>query len=194
MTAVPIDPAPIDNAAATKSASNARSIAVTEQRAARAPLQSVVIWCACSLLSAALIGALAALSQHFGFAPAILFPIVVGSAIGSIVALIARACGTLRITAALVAVACMACLLTLAVQDGVGYLFYRQDYERELAASPQLAIARTVTGEFDAADFWTVATKRLWSNPWWIVDATLTVTAGATACLLLQRKQLRTEN
>lgn len=134
------------------------------------------------LISAALAtGAIAWIAfqlQQDGFAPAVLFPLLVGAALGAALAAIGRYAGWPGRRAAVAGAVCWG-LLAVAAQDYIGHRHRLRQASEQLQREHPLAMAVAERGEM-LPTFFDHVTETFRARPvWWALDFVLT--AGAAA-------------
>jgi hypothetical protein len=151
-------------------------------------------WLVLSGLATAAVSWTAFQIQQEGFAPAAVFPLGVGAALGSLLSAISRKFMVPRRRAA-VAAAIAWGLLAVVGQDYIGHRRHLREYDSELARhGPLVAVARDSDGL--RPTFPEYASGRVRSRPvWWCLEALLTAVAAATSASYgVGRRQISTSN
>jgi hypothetical protein len=119
--------------------------------------------------------------QQDGIAPAGLFPLAIGGALGLVLGWLFRAVAAIRPSVALATTACGG-LLVVVGQDYIGHWHHARAYDRELAAQPLAALA---AGEGRwRPGFADYLAARVRQRPlWWTLELVLTPASAAAAFL-----------
>jgi hypothetical protein len=150
-----------------------------------------LIWFLAGPLVAAAVAWIAFGLQREGFAPAVLFPLLAGGAVGIASAMVRRFTRVPGTRAAMAAAAAWG-LLVVVAQDYIGHRHRLQVYDEQMArhgpaaaaASPEMAELRPRFG-----DYLVGVVRR---NPaWWTLDIALTA-AGAALVVALGAREDRT--
>ncbi len=148
------------------------------------PSERALIWFVCGAASTAAIAWIAFQLQQEGFAPAILFPLLVGGAVG-VAALAARRLTGMPGLRVAVAASLVWGLLAVAGQDYIGHRRRVRLHDEELARrAPAAAVALAGTTDL-RPDFGGYLLGQMRREPvWWPLDLTLTAVAAALVTAL----------
>lgn len=152
-------------------------------------------WLAASALATAAISWIAFQIQQEGLAPAVLFPLSVGAALGVVLSAIVRLIRVPRRRVA-VAAALLWGLLAVVGQDYIGHRRHLRAYDSELERHGPLVAAALDSDGQRRPTFYQFLSGRVRSQPaWWCLELLLTAGAAAavTACDA-GRKQIPTPN
>ena len=129
--------------------------------------------------------------QQEGFAPAGLFPLLLGSALGAAGAAIARALFVRRGVA--IAGAAALGLLAVVGQDYIGHRYHLRSYEASLRAQESAVAAALADSAAFKPDFRQYLFARVREHPvWWVLDVALTAGAAAVVSAVGTRGARRT--
>ena len=153
-------------------------------------LERVAIWLVGELLLVGAVAWVAFQIQQEAIAPAVLFPILVGAALGAASAILV---GRLQAPSARIAVAAsvVAGLLVVVAQDYIGHRHRVRRLAEQI--STQQPLAQVVAGnEFARPEFSEYLAGKVRGEPvWWSLDLVLTsAAAGATTAWMLARRNL----
>lgn len=146
-----------------------------------------LIWFAAGTLAAAAIAWVAFQIQQEGIAPAVLFPMFVGAALGAALAAVGHVVRLPGRRAAAIGAVCFG-LLAVVAQDYIGYRYRMRAFDDKLAEqSPLAAIA--AGGTDLRPTFADHLADKLRSRPvWWTVDLLLTAAAAGAVLMLWTRR------
>jgi hypothetical protein len=151
-------------------------------------------WLVLSGLATAAVGWTAFQVQQEGFAPAVLFPLGVGAALGAVLTAIS---GKLMVPGRRAAVAAAIAwgLLAVVGQDYIGHRRHLREYVGELERHGPLVAAARDSDELRPT-FPEYLSARVRSRPaWWCLEALLTAAAAATSASYgVGRRQISTSN
>jgi hypothetical protein len=154
--------------------------------------ERVLAWLAGSLLSALGVSWLAFQLQQEGFAPAVLFPLLVGTGLGGLLLALHRYTERPSRRAA-IASAVLWGLLAVVGQDYIGHRRYAQRFDQELARQHPLAAA--LHDETLRPGFLRYLADRVGQQPlWWTLEALLTSGAAAAVVALGARPTTTTSD
>jgi hypothetical protein len=126
-------------------------------------------------------------AQQDGVAPAVLFPLAVGAAVGAACAGLARFLGVPPARAVIVSAACWG-LLAVVGQDYIGHRHHVRQYERQLSGQSSLA-ALALDEQALRPSFASYLRGVVSRQPgWWIFDLAATTLAAAVAATLCRRR------
>jgi len=139
-----------------------------------------LIWFVSAALATAAIAWIAFQIQSDGFAPAVLFPLLVGSALGGTLVAIGRLTRWPGPRAAVVGAVCWG-LLAVVAQDYIGHRYALREYNEKLNQANPLAVAVAREGEMLPTLSGHLA--RTWQGHpvWWTLDLALTAAAAGIA-------------
>jgi hypothetical protein len=142
--------------------------------------QKLSIWSVISALIAIALARIAVWLQSFGFSPMVVFPLIIGAALGSMIALAANVAQEKR-RELVVTGAVLAAIVCAAAEHGFSYLDYRRGYEAKLQSDPKAQLAASMNPEnmrpASFAKFMGADAKGNWVL--WIVDALAMIGAAA---------------
>ena len=161
-------------------------------------------WAAWLAIAALAVAAIAggAVAVQGRFAPLLLWPILLGAALGVVAAQSAAACRVRR-GAATVVVAGLAGALLVPAMQVIGWLQFRASYDRQVSGDPRLALVRSLSDELSPPDLATFLKRqaergRNWIGGrqtgavvWWSwgLDAVLAAVASAAAAGFVSRQR-----
>jgi hypothetical protein len=148
--------------------------------------ERLVIWFLAGGLATAAIAWVAFQVQQDGVAPAVLFPLLVGAAVGGVVAASGQLARLPGRRAAVVVAVCWG-LLAVVAQDYVGHRYRMRRYDDELVRQHPLAAVAAEDADLRPtfADY--LAGKLETQGAWWMADLLLTAAAAGVACALGMR-------
>ena len=151
-------------------------------------------WLVLSGLATAAVSWTAFQIQQEGFAPAAVFPLGVGAALGSLLSAISRKFMVPRRRAA-VAAAIAWGLLAVVGQDYIGHRRHLREYDSELGA-PRAARGSRAGLRRAPSDVSRIRKRSSSSRPvWWCLEALLTAVAAATSASYgVGRRKISTSN
>jgi hypothetical protein len=164
------------------------STAAAPPRAGFGPLERCCFWIVTSGLTTAALAWIAVQVQGRGVAPAVLFPIVVGTLLGAVVEGLARLFGVRAGRSWLWAAGVWALLIFLA-QDYIDYWQYQSSFGSLEQSNPKLALASGGESGLGPASFarFMQQTRLQQKLGWWLADAGLTLAAAVGWMLLRLR-------
>lgn len=147
------------------------------------------VWIVCGTAAALAIGWIAFQIQQEGVAPAVLFPLLVGAALGGAAAALARWANLPNARVVAAGAVCWG-LLAVVAQDYIGHRERLRLYHQELQSQAPLAAA--VAGEDEAEmrpTFWGHLAETGRRRPgWWAADFALTAAAAGIVAGLATRR------
>ena len=158
-------------------------------------------WLAIQPLAVAVV-AFAAVAVQERFAPLLLWPILLGGALGIFAAKSAAAC-RVRKAAAIVVLAGVAGASLVPAMHVIGWLQFRASYNRQISGDPRLALVRSASDSLSPPDLaaylqrqaergrnW-IGGQQTGTVVWWSwgLDALLAASASAVAALVLRRRE-----
>lgn len=154
--------------------------------------ERVLAWLAGSLLSALGVSWLAFQLQQEGFAPAVLFPIMVGAGLGGLLSALRRYTERPARRVAIVGAVVWG-LLAVVGQDYIGHRRFSQRFDQELARQHPLAAA--MHDETLRPGLLRYLADRIGQQPlWWTLEALLTSGAAAAVVALCTRPTTTTSD
>jgi len=151
--------------------------------------ERLVIYLLAAALASAAVAWIAFQIQQEGVAPAVLFPILVGAALGAALVALGRFA---RLPARRWAVFGAVCwgLLAACAQDYIGHRYRLRLYDGELSRQNPLATAAAREGEMRLTFTDHLAGKLRAKPVWWTLDLVLTAAAAGIVAALGSRNEL----
>ena len=140
-------------------------------------------------LASLTIGWLAFLISRAGVAPAVLFPVSVGLAVGAAQTAVLQKLH-LSLPGFAVAILSLACgTLAVASEDYSGYRDYLGDFEKVQSREHLASVAQAATDQWRPAGFLAYLSAVIRRDPvWWPVDAVLTLLAAAVVAGVISHR------